>query len=106
MATGGVCDCAEEERPKFANAWWRFRNRRSKRQVKCLTSATPGSFQPFRHGKGFNFMFCDGHMSLVSAAISRTARTRGKTGTKITRRTRKHGIGETSIVLQVTPRGF
>jgi len=21
--------------------------------------------QPFRHGKGFNFLFCDGHVSLV-----------------------------------------
>jgi prepilin-type processing-associated H-X9-DG protein len=25
----------------------------------------PGELQPLRHGKGFNFVFCDGHVSLV-----------------------------------------
>lgn len=28
-------------------------------------TARPDEPQPFRHGKGFNFLFCDGHVSLV-----------------------------------------
>jgi prepilin-type N-terminal cleavage/methylation domain-containing protein/prepilin-type processing-associated H-X9-DG protein len=29
-------------------------------------SKVPGESQPLRHGKGFNFLFCDGHVTLVT----------------------------------------
>lgn len=30
-----------------------------------VSTAIPGEQQPFRHGNGFNFLFCDGHVALV-----------------------------------------